>query len=136
MADPEPQPQPGPAPDLTQPLVVPIALTPSAPAPAAAPTFSIAGGQRLKTQRGVKVKVTCPAACEISLGGTVKVGAKTLKLKALKASLAAGKTQTLTVKVADAKALKKAKGKAKAAVKVTATSGGQTTTKNLSGSLA
>jgi hypothetical protein len=142
-ADPDPQPQPqpqpdpapGPAPDLGQPFVVPNALTAGASAPAAAPTFSVPGGQRLKRQRGVRVKVTCSAACEITLGGSVKVGARKLHLKALKASLGAGRTQTLTVKVADATALKKAKGKAKAAVKVTATSGGQTTIKSLSGSL-
>jgi hypothetical protein len=114
---------------------VPIALATGSATPAAAPSFSAPSGQKLKSQKGVKVRVTCPAACTVALGGSVKVGAKTLKLKALKGSLAAGAAQTFTVKVADAKVLKKAKGKAKATIKASATAGGQTTARSVAVSL-
>jgi len=111
-----------------------LAAAPAAPAAATA-SFSAPSGQKLKRQKGVKVKVVCPAACQVALGGSVKAGAKTLKLKALKASLGAGGAQTFTIKVADAKALKKARGKAKASVKASVTSGGRTTATNVSVSL-
>jgi plastocyanin len=131
----EPAPASAIVPDLAQPAFVPIPLAFPSPPPAGRPSFAAPGGQRLKSQKGVKIRVHCPAACRVVLSGSVKIGGKTLKLSPLKASLGAGRVQTLTVRVADAGALTRARGKANATVKASASAGGQITAKSVAVSL-
>jgi hypothetical protein len=126
---------PAPGPSITQPTIVPIALTANSAPPPARPAFSAPAGQHLKRQKGVKVGVSCPAGCQVVLSGNVKVGGRTLKLKQLTRSVGAGKPATLTLLVADAKALRKARGKARASIKADVTVGGQTSAQNVAVSL-
>ncbi len=137
--DPPPPPPPAPASPEAPALIAQAATVPAAlagtPTKLAGPTFSAPAGQRLKRQKGVKVSASCPGGCRLVLTGTVKVGAKTLKLTKLTRTIASGASAVLTVKVTDAKALRRARGKARATIKAASTSGGQSATKTITVSL-
>jgi plastocyanin len=135
-AAPPPAPAP-PSPASVAPLSAPApvaplpAPAPSVPAPSSTPAGAVSAtapsGQRLKSQRGVRVRVSCAAACQVTLSGTVTVRAKKLKFAAVKRSLAHGRAATITLKVArrDLKALRAARGRLKASVTVRSASGVQ-----------
>ncbi len=131
--EPTPTAQPVAAP-AAPPALVASGSTPPAPAGA---TASAPANQRLRLQRGVRVRVNCPVACKVVLTGSVRVGAKRLRLTRLQRSLTAGATTTLTVLVdpRDRNAMRRARGKAQATVIVRRTVGSQTTTKSLAFSL-
>lgn len=126
---------PDPVAVLAAPTVVPSSLAP--PPAVAALTASGPAGQRLRRQRGVRVRVTCPAGCRLVFTGSVKVKTRRLRLTKLTRTLTAGRTTTLTLLVdrRDRKLLRGARGKAQASVRISSSSGGQTTTKRISVSL-
>jgi hypothetical protein len=99
---------------------------------------SAARGQRLRRQRGVRVRVSCPASCRLVLSGSVVAGGKRLRLARLARSLRAGQAATLTLGVdrRDLKALRRARGAAKATVRIASTSGGRTAVQTLAITLA
>jgi PKD repeat protein len=130
----------GPAPVSPAPLAplsapAPVApltgQSPSVPARSSAPAAALSAtaprGQRLRRQRGVRVRVSCAAPCRLTLSGTVTVSAKKLKLAAVNRSLAAGGSATITLKVVrrDLRALRAARGRLKASVTVSSASGVQ-----------
>lgn len=117
--------------------VAPPAANPSALATPAALSASAPAGQRLKRQRAVRLRVTCPAGCRLVLSGTVKVGGKRLRLSRLARSLGAGQTATLAIGVdsRDLAALRRSRGRATASVKISS-SGAITTVKTIVVSLA
>jgi plastocyanin/PKD repeat protein len=119
---------PGLAPSVTTPPVVPLSsVRPGAP------VASAVRGQRLRRQRGVRVRVSCPATCRLGLSGTVVVGGKRLRLTKLARALRAQQVATLTLRVdrRDLRALRRARGQAKATIKVTSISGGRTAVQTL-----
>jgi hypothetical protein len=121
------EPPPAPSPPVTiappsAPPPVALLAPPSAyvPTPAGAMSATAPSGQRLNSQRGVRVRVSCAAACQVSLTGTVTVRARKLRFASVKRSLAAGRATTITLKVArrDQKALRAAHGRLNASVTV------------------
>jgi plastocyanin len=113
------------------PLAPLAAPSPSVPAAASTPASAVSAtapsGQRLKIQRGVRVRVSCAAACHVTLSGTVTVHAKKLRFAAVERSMTRGGAATVTLKVAhrDQKALRAARGRLKASVTVRSASGVQ-----------
>jgi PKD repeat protein/plastocyanin len=98
-----------------------------------APVASALRGQRLKRQRGVRVRVSCPATCRFVVTGRVAVGGKRLRLSKLARALRARQVVTLTLKVdrRDLDALRRARGRAKATIRLVSTSGGRTAVRTL-----
>jgi hypothetical protein len=135
----EPAPPAATAADVSQPVAVPIALATASDAPQAGgrPAITVPAGQRLKTQRGVKVRIVCPDACNVVLAGSVKAGAKRLRLVKLTRSLGSGASATVTLRIdgRDLKLLRKAKGNAQAAISASATVGAQTAAQTVAGAL-
>jgi plastocyanin len=142
---PPPPPPPAPAPPPPAPpapLAVAPAPGPAVPAPApprppalaaastARPLALSAAGprrQRLRRQRGVRVRVKCSVACRVVATGTLRVGKKRLKLKRLRKALRAGKATTLRLKLS-ARDLRRVRRSSKASITLTVTdaAGGKT----------
>jgi PKD repeat protein/plastocyanin len=120
------------------PGLVPAAVVPLTSLRPGATVASAARGQRLRRQRGVRVRVSCPASCRLVLSGSVVAGGKRLRLARLARSLRAGQAATLTLGVdrRDLKALRRARGAAKATVRIASTSGGRTAVQTLAITLA
>jgi plastocyanin/chitodextrinase len=126
---------PSPAPIAPLSAPAPIAPrsgpSPSVPARSSSPPAAMSAtaprGQRLKRQRGVRVRVACAAACRLTVSGTVTVRATKLKLVAVQRSLAPAGAATITLKVArrDLRTLRAARGRVKASVTVRSASGVQ-----------
>ncbi|HEX2103200.1 MAG TPA: PKD domain-containing protein [Solirubrobacteraceae bacterium] len=128
----------GPSPPGLVPIVTPSSVLPLRSGRAGAPVASPIPAQRLRRQRGVRVRVSCSATCRLVLTGTVKVGGKRLRLGKLARALGARQAATLTLKVdrRDLKGLRRARGKAKATITLRSTSGGRSAVQTLAMTLA